>query len=158
MLTVTRAFTLSAAGLAALTLVALLFWQKAQNLDRARPGNADQVALGRAIYAQRCATCHGDRLQGQPNWRERKPDGRLPAPPHDEAGHTWHHPDDHLFRITKGGLQPPLAPEGYESDMPAFGDVLTDEEIWAVLSFIKSTWPTRELTSQERIDNAYRSQ
>ncbi|MBB90587.1 MAG: cytochrome C, partial [Magnetovibrio sp.] len=29
----------------------------------------------------------------------------------------------------------------YESDMPGFDGVLTDAEIVAVLSYIKSTWP-----------------
>jgi mono/diheme cytochrome c family protein len=32
----------------------------------------------------------------------------------------------------------------YQSDMPAFEGVLTDEEIRAVLAFLKSTWPERE--------------
>jgi mono/diheme cytochrome c family protein len=97
-------------------------------------------------------------LQGQPNWRQRKADGKLPAPPHDDTGHTWHHADQQLFRITKDGVKPPLAPEGYESDMPAFGDVIADEEIWEVLSFIKSTWAEKSRAYQERIDQAFRKQ
>ncbi|WP_292662015.1 hypothetical protein [Mesorhizobium sp.] len=36
----------------------------------------------------------------------------------------------------------------YQSDMPGFGNVLTDEEIRAVLAFIKSTWPERERAYQ----------
>jgi len=108
---------------------------------RADAADARQVALGEAVYRRRCASCHGAKLEGQPDWRIRKPDGKLPAPPHDESGHTWHHPDGQLFRITKLGLKPPLAPEGYRSDMPSFGTVLTDEEIWAALAFIKSRWP-----------------
>ena len=55
-------------------------------------------------------------------------------------GHTWHHPDEVLFGITKQGIAA-FAPPGYESDMPAFGGVLTDEEIWAVLAYLKSSWP-----------------
>ncbi|MEX2450302.1 MAG: cytochrome c [Rhodospirillales bacterium] len=117
----------------------------------ADPNDAAQVARGKAVYEQHCASCHGARLEGQPNWRTRKPDGRLPAPPHDETGHTWHHPDTHLFRITKDGLKPPLAPAGYESDMPAYAGLLTDEDIWSVLAYIKSTWPERERTFQERL-------
>ena len=108
---------------------------------RADPEDAQQVTVGEAVYRTHCAACHGAKLEGQPNWRERKPDGKLPAPPHDETGHTWHHADGQLFRLTKMGVKPPLAPEGYESDMPAFGDALTDAQIWAVLSFIKSRWP-----------------
>ena len=40
---------------------------------------------------------------------------------------------------------PPYAPQGYASDMPAFGDRLSDDEIWAVLAFIKSRWTSREV-------------
>lgn len=103
------------------------------------PGDAKQVALGRDVYAAQCAACHGARLEGQANWQTRLPNGRLPAPPHDASGHTWHHPDSQLFAITKYGIAP-FAPKGYESDMPAFETVLSDAEIAAVLSFIKSTW------------------
>ncbi len=64
----------------------------------------------------------------------------MPAPPHDGSGHTWHHPDAVLFGITKKGVVPPYAPVGYESDMPAFAGKLSDDEIWAVLAYIKSHW------------------
>ena len=116
----------------------------------ADPTDPVQVSLGRIVYSKECASCHGARLEGQPNWRIRKTDGKLPAPPHDETGHTWHHSDEQLFRITEIGVRPPLAPEGYESDMGAFGGVVTDKEIWAVLAFIKSTWPPKVQRRQRR--------
>jgi mono/diheme cytochrome c family protein len=112
---------------------------------RADPRDAARVALGAKVYAQQCAACHGARLEGQPDWRQRKADGRLPAPPHDESGHTWHHPDSVLFAITKNGLVPPYAPPGYASDMPAYAGILKDEEVWAVLAYIKSHWKSREV-------------
>lgn len=112
---------------------------------RADPRDAAKVVLGQKVYTQHCASCHGAQLEGQPNWRRRLPNGRLPAPPHDESGHTWHHPDDVLFGIVKKGPVPPYAPQGYESDMPAFGGKLTDDEIWAVLAFIKSRWKSPEV-------------
>lgn len=102
--------------------------------------NAELVALGRQVYARECAGCHGARLEGQPNWQSRLPDGGFPAPPHDETGHTWHHPDGVLFAITKFGGQAVSVP-GFKSNMPAFGDRLSEREIWAVLSYIKSRWP-----------------
>lgn len=37
---------------------------------------------------------------------------------------------------------------GYESNMPGFAGLLSDEEIRAVLAFIKSTWPERERNYQ----------
>jgi len=115
------------------------------NDPRADPGDAARLALGGRVYAQHCASCHGAKLEGQPDWRRRLPNGRLPAPPHDETGHTWHHADALLFALTKQGLVPPYAPAGYESDMPAFGQTLSDEEIWAVLAYIKSHWTSREV-------------
>lgn len=107
----------------------------------AEPKNPARVKEGAALYARHCASCHGEQLQGQPDWRRRLPNGRLPAPPHDQGGHTWHHPDAMLFSIVKHGMVPPIAPEGYQSDMPAFGGKLSDREIWAVLSYIESAWP-----------------
>src|SRR5829696_5604545 len=87
---------------------------------------AQKVAEGAIVYRDHCASCHGANLEGQPNWKSRTAEGRLPAPPHDETGHTWHHADDALFALIKHGLTPPLAPAGYQSDMPAFGAVLSD--------------------------------
>jgi len=110
-----------------------------------------QVALGASVYATRCAQCHGANLEGQPDWQQRQPNGRLPAPPHDASGHTWHHPDDILFGITKNGMTP-YAPAGYESDMPAFAGVLTDDEIAAALAYIKSRWPADIRERQAHID------
>lgn len=117
----------------------------------ADPSDAAQVAAGNDVYVTHCAQCHGAKLEGQPNWRIRKSDDKLPAPPHDETGHTWHHSDELLFGIIKHGMVPPYAPQGYQSDMPAFGEQLSDEDIWAVLAFIKSTWPEQASQVQENM-------
>ena len=106
----------------------------------ADPDNQEQVARGAKVYAVACASCHGENLEGQPDWQVRKADGRLPAPPHDETGHTWHHADELLFKITKFGTAA-LVGGDYQSDMLPFEDSLTDEEIWATIAFIKSQWP-----------------
>jgi len=115
-----------------------------------------RIREGEAIYRQHCAACHGTELQGQPNWRQRNAAGRLPAPPHDDSGHTWHHPDTLLFEITRNGMKPPVAPPGYESDMPGFGASLDDGQIWSVLGFIASRWPQREREHQARVTRAHR--
>lgn len=126
---------------------------------KANPADAAQVAAGAKLYALHCAACHGARLEGQPNWRQRLANGRLPAPPHDESGHTWHHTDDVLFGITKHGLVPgKYARPGYESDMPAFGRTLPDDDIWAVLAYIKGHWKSKALLDAraEMLRNAAR--
>ena len=108
---------------------------------------AEEGMDGAALYQQNCASCHGTELQGQPDGRSLGPDGRLPAPPHDATGHTWHHGDDILFRITRDGTAAVVG-GGYESDMPGFADALIDAEIRAILDYIKSTWPERERAYQ----------
>ena len=113
------------------------------------PNDPALTARGKVVYAERCASCHGANLEGQPNWRKRLPNGRLPAPPHDRTGHTWHHSDRQLFDMTKNGTAG-MVP-GYETDMPAYKDILSDADIWAVLSFIESTWPQDIRERQQRI-------
>ena len=113
------------------------------------PVTPEQLVLGQEVYAANCASCHGANLEGQPDWKRRLDTGRMPAPPHDESGHTWHHADRALFTITKLGVG--AAVPGYESDMPAFGDVLSDAEIAAALAYIKSTWPERERGFQAEV-------
>lgn len=132
-------------------LVGVGFWGWKTFLPqyRADPNNTAQVARGHVVYQQYCAACHGQNLEGQTNWRSRKPDGRLPAPPHDETGHTWHHSDEHLVGVTKYGLGK-FVPGEYESDMPAFEGTLPDEDIWSVIAFIKSTWPPNILERQSK--------
>ena len=124
------------------------WWASWRATHIADPGDPRLVAEGAGLYGQHCASCHGKHLEGQPNWRERLPNGRLPAPPQDATGHTGHHPDRQLFEITKSGASG-LVP-GYESDMPAFKGTLSDREIWAVLSYIESTWPPEIRERQER--------
>lgn len=104
------------------------------------PADTAQVALGRQVYDAQCASCHGANLEGEANWQQASPDSLLKAPPHDETGHTWHHDDATLIdAVKRGGARLP-ANVG-TSAMPAYEDVLSDEEIAAVLAYIKSTWP-----------------
>ncbi|VAW13275.1 Cytochrome c family protein [hydrothermal vent metagenome] len=120
-----------------------------------KPDDASVVAEGRRIYGEYCAACHGDNLEGQPDWQTPLENGRMPAPPHDKDGHTWHHSERLLFEITKWGVEKYIGND-YQSDMAAYEDILTDEEIIAVLSYIKSTWPaqTRERHDQISVKDA----
>ncbi len=134
------------------TAIIAALWFDRKPPQRADPNNTQQVAHGQSIYAQRCAACHGNKLEGQPDWRTRLANGRMPAPPHDASGHTWHHPDSILFGITKHGLIPGrYAPPNYQSDMPAFANTLSDEDIWAVLAYIKSSWTIEIRKAQKEL-------
>jgi mono/diheme cytochrome c family protein len=133
-------------------LAVIVGWRYAGTASTA-VASADVFAQGHQIYADLCAACHGADLEGQPDWRTPLASGRLPAPPHDESGHTWHHPDEVLFRIVKEGTAAVVG-GGYESDMPGFADVLSDAEIRAVLDYIKSTWPERERSYQLEVSRS----
>lgn len=130
------------AGLAAAVVVAGVAWYVGVDADGrgADASDPDLVALGAVVYEQHCAACHGRELEGEPDWRRRKADGTLPAPPHDATGHTWHHSDELLFRLTRDGPGV-IAGEDYRTAMPAYGGILSDREIWSVLAYIKSRWP-----------------
>ena len=117
--------------------------------------NARAVAEGEAVYLAHCGSCHGAQLQGQPNWQEVLPDGGYPAPPHDGSGHTWRHSDRQLFLATKFGNSFSAAP-GSISHMPTFEHVLSDDEIWAAIAFVKSHWPA-ELQARQRLLTRMRS-
>ena len=98
-----------------------------------------QVARGREIYLQNCASCHGVDAEGATDWPTPSPDGLPPAPPHDDSGHTWHHSDRVLYETIRMGMGDPLRP-GSPLRMPAFDDKLSDTEIWAVVEYFKSLW------------------
>lgn len=100
---------------------------------------SDRIALGRAVYLANCASCHGTKLEGQPDWRSPGTSGR-------------HHSDRQLLAIITDGTAAVVG-GGYESDMPGFREALTSAEIEAVLDYIKSTWPQREADYQRRISN-----
>ncbi len=127
-------------GLALTAAGAVLFFQAQApaHVSSLTPEDRDVVQAGQRIYIEHCASCHGAELEGQPNWQSRRADGLLPAPPHDASGHTWHHPSDHLIRLTKYGPQAFAGPD-YKSEMPAYEGTLSDAQIVAVLSFIQST-------------------
>lgn len=129
-----------------IVILAILVWglfatSQKPNSGLLVPNNRTVVSAGNSIYSKQCASCHGVTLEGQANWKTRDGEGYLPAPPHDETGHTWHHNDQTLFDLTKFGLGNLSGLKDYKTRMPSYEGVLSDKEIIAVLSFIKSTWP-----------------
>jgi len=141
-------------------LLCLFFSQRllAQNLGtddvetQLKADDLAAVARGEEVYSLHCAVCHGAMLEGQPDWRQRDAEGLLPAPPHDETGHTWHHRDDLLFEITKYGASVVIGDESYKTRMPAYNGVISDSDIVAVLSYIKNRWPEEEREYQDSLN------
>ncbi|MCB0197124.1 MAG: cytochrome c [Anaerolineae bacterium] len=105
----------------------------------------DQLALGETVYETNCAACHGIEGEGQPNWKIPDQNGVLPAPPHDSTGHTWHHADEQLLGIIANGGSMP------DSAMPGYQHILSDEEMVAVLGYIKTFWGMQEYDFQQQV-------
>jgi hypothetical protein len=90
----TRAVQLPLGRLVAITLLSASHSGMASDLpSHPDPNDSKLVERGKIVYEEQCANCHGEHLEGEPNWQRRKPNGELPAPPHDASGHTWHHSD-----------------------------------------------------------------
>ncbi len=113
------------------------------------PGGSDaEIRRGESLYRQYCIGCHGGPTGGS----------MMDYPPrHNANGHTWHHPDCQLKGIIQNGgdamtammrrmMAPPSTPA-----MPAFRGVLTDEEIEAILAFIKTWWTEEQRRYQAQI-------
>ncbi len=87
--------------------------------------NTESLEIGGRVYYETCMTCHGVAGRG---------DGpgaaALESPPADLAVHVPMHPDADLFGFVSQGIA--------GTAMPAFGDRLTDDEIWHVVNYIKT--------------------
>ena len=94
---------------------------------------------GAELYATNCQVCHGD-LRGL---------GGSGAPPQNQYGHTWHHPDVQLKDWVINGKR-----FGF-SQMPAFKNILTDPEVDDVLSYIKASWTEDQRETQADVSVRY---
>lgn len=90
-------------------------------------GDADAIAAGNVIYDDNCALCHGETGMG-----DGPAAAGLPHAPVKFADCEWQseHEDDHLFAAIVLGE----ADEG----MPAWGETLTEDEMWQSLAYIRS--------------------
>ena len=107
-----------------------------------------EVAQGRQIYEQYCAACHGWQGEGGANWKKPDEKGEMPPPPHDDTGHTWRHSDSMLFKMIAEGWRHPFN-KTERLTMPAFGESLTDQEIGAVIEYLKTLWTDEQREYQQ---------
>jgi len=94
-------------------------------------GDDALIARGRVLYGGRCAACHQATGQGLTGV----------APP--LAGSEWVTGDPEVTaRIVLHGLTGPVTVAGTEWNgvMPAWGATMTDDELGAVLSYVRTSW------------------
>ena len=94
--------------------------------DATNPVANDQRALstGRTAYTGSCAVCHGAKGDGRGAF------GRSTYPDATDLTAVRNKTDAQLFWIIKNGL-------GFTA-MPAFGDQYKDDEIWAMVAYIRA--------------------
>ena len=89
------------------------------------------------MYEANCVKCHGGRTGG--NLKD------IP-PRHNANGHTWHHADQQLIDMTLNGISFSLE----EQKMPAFKSKLSEEDVQAILAYIKTWWTEEQRDEQKK--------
>jgi len=117
-----------------LVIVGLFDTSAAKKADTGRWYSEQQVAQGEPLYQFYCSSCHGPEAGATPNWREADEEGNYPPPPLNGTAHAWHHPLSILRKtVQDGGI--PLG-----GQMPPFKEVLSIEEIDAILAWVQNHW------------------
>ena len=110
-----------------------------QQADRAAPAApaappAATMARGGKVYEQQCAQCHGDAGQGQA--------GAFPALAGNRAV-LLADPTNVVRVVLQGGYLPATAGNPRPHGMPPFQQLLGDEEVAAVATFVRNSWGNR---------------
>jgi mono/diheme cytochrome c family protein len=92
---------------------------------------ASALERGAKVYEQRCAECHGDAGQGKP--------GAFPALAGNRAV-VMADPTNVVRVVLQGGYLPATAGNPRPYGMPPFMQVLGDEEVAAVATYIRNAW------------------
>jgi mono/diheme cytochrome c family protein len=136
-------------------VVMLIERRLAATATDARSDRPAQVALGRTLYRQHCAYCHGAEREGHEDWRPGAPVASGLAPSLDERSPVIARSDRDIFERIKFGGQPFL-PAGTRSQMPAFEFNLTDAQVWALIAYLKNRWPEEAAARQEAANRSAR--
>ncbi len=99
----------------------------------------ERTRAGHLVFEKNCASCHGARGEGAPDWQHRDAKGELPPPPLDAHGHAWKHADGMLYRLVRDGWRDPFN-KTERLTMPAFGQALPPRQIQAVIEYLKTLW------------------
>jgi mono/diheme cytochrome c family protein len=95
----------------------------------------DPMVIGKRVFTQNCAVCHQATGLGVP--------GQFPPLAGSEfvLSQDWHG-DNHIVKIVLNGFQGPVTVKGqqFNNVMAPWGKVLKDEQIAAVLTYVRNEW------------------
>ena len=104
---------------------------------------ASHIRDGAAVYVINCVPCHGDQLDGKGHFAE----GFSPLPADFTSGGTISQlTESYVFwRIAKGGPGLPREGAPWNSAMPAWENILTENEIWSAILYLydRTGWSPR---------------
>ena len=86
----------------------------------------ESISIGAGVYASNCALCHGESGEG-----DGPAASGLATPPADLH-------EDHVQGLTDGALYYIISHSEPESPMPAWEDVLDEDERWHVVNFMRT--------------------
>ncbi|ANN75981.1 c-type cytochrome [Bordetella flabilis] len=92
---------------------------------------AGGMRRGAALYEQHCAQCHGAEGQGR---------GRDWPPLAGNIGVVAPYPGNAIQMVLAGGFAPATAANPQPHGMPPFGQVLSDDDVAAVVTYIRNSW------------------
>lgn len=92
-------------------------------------GNAQAADAGKTVFATNCASCHGDTGHG-----DGAAGAALDPKPDNLVNTVAQTSEPYMFwRISEGGWMEP-----FKSSMPAWKGVLSEEQIWQVITYIET--------------------
>ena len=96
--------------------------------------SVDEVAQGKSLFLDHCASCHGKAAEGTTDWRTTDANGIYPPPPLNGSAHGWHHSLASLEgTIAMGGAQ-------FGGVMPGFAGTLSEAEARQTIAYFQSFW------------------
>jgi thiol:disulfide interchange protein DsbC len=98
----------------------------------ARWYSPNQVQQGMQIFERKCAGCHGDRAEGDPQWRRPDAEGDYPPPPLNGSAYAWRYSLDELRERVRIGRK--------RDGQAVMKRRLSEAEIDAVIAYFQSTW------------------
>ena len=102
-----------------------------QQLQNPIATSPESLAAGSKLYTKYCANCHG--ATGRGNGRLAAGAAMYGRRPSDLADDEWQHgsSDGEIFLVVRDGIGP-------DFQMDAFGRVMSDEDVWTVVNYVKT--------------------
>ncbi|MEX2502483.1 MAG: cytochrome c [Trueperaceae bacterium] len=118
--------------LAVMAVIAIRVYESPPRAEATSTVSQEVLDEGAELYQASCASCHGTDREGSAL-------ASMPAPPLDGSAHSWHHSDEQIVGLIRRGGRV----------MPAVGFDWSDEQVEAVLAYVKSGWEPWQREAQQ---------